>query len=377
MQKFDKDYLVKTSYKKEDVEILLKDLSGKMEPLSTVERERKIQSGVHYSEMLPLEYKPTKEYMDIYEASLKSLSEKTAKAVIAISELLYSKHNGIFVIVSLARAGIPIGILIKRYIKLKYNIDLPHYAISIIRGKGIDKNAMDYIYDKHKDIGVEHFQFVDGWVGKGAIARVLIKACKELTDYNGKWSNISPELAVLSDPANVTELCGTREDFLIPSACLNSTVSGLVSRTILNSLISEDDFHGAVYFKEMEAYDKSYEFIDEVYKYLDKYMNTFDWVSETLKIKCAGNNETGLDVVKRIGAEFKINDINFIKPGVGETTRVLLRRIPWKVLVRSDVNSGDIAHIIRLCKDKNVPIEIHNIGGYTTCGIIKDLNADV
>ncbi len=39
---------------------------------------------------------------------------------------------------------------------------------------------------------------------------------------------------------------GTREDFLIPSACLNSTVSGLVSRTVLNDdLIGPADFHGA------------------------------------------------------------------------------------------------------------------------------------
>ena len=30
---------------------------------------------------------------------------------------------------------------------------------------------------------------------------------------------------------------------------------------------------------------------------------------------------------------FGIDDINLIKPGIGETTRVLLRRIPWKVLI--------------------------------------------
>ena len=40
-------------------------------------------------------------------------------------------------------------------------------------------------------------------------------------------------LAVLADPGVCAPILGTRDDFLIPSACLNSTVSGLVSRTVL------------------------------------------------------------------------------------------------------------------------------------------------
>lgn len=30
---------------------------------------------------------------------------------------------------------------------------------------------------------------------------------------------------------------------------------------------------------------------------------------------------------------YKISDVNLIKPGVGETTKVLLRRVPWMILV--------------------------------------------
>ena len=39
------------------------------------EREKLNQSGIHYSEMLPLEYKPTPKYMEIYnsEAGLEYL----------------------------------------------------------------------------------------------------------------------------------------------------------------------------------------------------------------------------------------------------------------------------------------------------------------
>lgn len=366
------EHLVRTSYAEEDVKILLKDLSGQMEAMSAEEREANIQNGVHYSEMLPLEYEPTTEYMKIYEQALEGLSDKTAEALACISEILYKKHKGTFVIVSLARAGLPVGILIKRYIKYKYNIDLPHYGISIIRGRGIDENAMEYIYNQHgKSIGVKHFQFVDGWVGKGAISNILIEACNKLNIKDNKWLGLSPELAVLADPSNTTKLCGTHEDFLIPSACLNSTVSGLVSRTILNdTLIGDNDFHGAVYFEHMEDADRSYEFIESVERYMRKYANnTFEEKDIT--------GETGIETVRKLQSLYSIQDINFIKPGVGETTRVLLRRVPWKVLIDPRADREELAHILTLCKDKQVPIEEIQIGSYRACGIIKDLHADL
>ena len=61
------------------------------------------------------------------------------------SEKILKQKGADVVLVSLARAGTPIGILAKRYIKYKYNLNLPHYTISIIRDKGIDENALKYI----------------------------------------------------------------------------------------------------------------------------------------------------------------------------------------------------------------------------------------
>ena len=44
--------------------------------------------------------------------------------------------------------------------------------------------------------------------------------------------------------ANITDLCGTHEDILIPSSCLNATVTGLISRTFLRAdIIGKNDFH--------------------------------------------------------------------------------------------------------------------------------------
>ena len=57
---------MRSSYLESDVELLLKDITGLVEPMATKEREALIQSGVHYSEMLPLEYVPTPKYMQVY-----------------------------------------------------------------------------------------------------------------------------------------------------------------------------------------------------------------------------------------------------------------------------------------------------------------------
>ena len=92
--------------------------------------------------------------------------------------------------------------------------------------------------------------FVDGWTGKGAIARELSAALAEVNADDG-WS-FSDDLAVLADPGYCVRTFGTRDDFLIASACLNSTVSGLVSRTVRNdAYLRPDQFDGAKFYQRI------------------------------------------------------------------------------------------------------------------------------
>ena len=349
---------MRSSYLEEDVELLLKDITGMVEPQSTEEREKLIQAGRHYCEMLPIEYVPTEKYMEVYRESLKIFAKPTALAVGKMADRIIEKKGKEVVLVSLARAGIPIGILAKRYIKKKYNISVPHYSISIIRGKGIDENAMQYMLERHKP---EQLMFVDGWIGKGAI---LTELQKDIAPYSG----VSSEIAVVADPANVTEICGTHKDILIPSSCLNSTISGLVSRTFLrDDIIGEKDFHGAVFYENLKDVDLSYEFIEAIEE-------QFEMENEIVEEVMEGK---GIDEIKKIVDTFNISDINFVKPGIGETTRVLLRRVPWKILI-DEKYKDDIAlrHIIRLAEEKNVPVEYYPLVHYKCCGIIKKM-ADV
>jgi len=355
-----------STYKKDDVIFLLKDISDMIVEEDNMTREKKIQSGTHYSEMIPIEYQVSDEYLNLYRTKLKENKEKLAFAIGVMSEKILKRHDENVVLVSLARAGTPIGILAKRYIKQRYNLDLPHYTISIIRDRGIDINAIKYIINKHKDSS--KIQFIDGWTGKGTIANELKKACDELEGiFNMKFDS---SLAVLADPCGYSNVYGIREDFLIPSACLNSTVSGLVSRTVLrDDLIGKDDFHGAKFYKELKYVDESNNYLDTIsacfkneYQNIDETMK--DWTEDI--ITKVGNCD-----VKNIKQKYDIEDVNF-KPGVGETTRVLLRRIPYKILV-DDLNNQKLKHILILAKEKNVEVEEFDFKAYSCCGIIKNM----
>lgn len=345
-----------STYRAEDVEILLKDITGLVAPLGTAERERAIQHGVHYSEMLPLEYKPSPAYMRIYSHALAAYAQITADAVGSVAQQIWREKGEGAVLVSLARAGTSIGVLIKRYIRAKYHVEVPHYTISIIRGKGVDKNAMKYILDRHEPQCV---QFVDGWTGKGAIQNELNEAMKD-------YPLVSPGLAVLSDPACVAEKCGTHEDFLIASSCLNSVVSGLLSRTFYRKdLIGDRDFHGAAYYRELLNEDRTYQFIDTIEK-------CFRFDREPVIQPSSGM--TGLDEVQRICREFGIRDVNLVKPSIGEATRVLLRRMPWMVLVHSLNDGAHLGHLYQLAAEKGVKVMEYPLKNYRACGIIQSLS---
>ncbi|RFU69027.1 hypothetical protein D0469_11160 [Peribacillus saganii] len=356
------------SYPVDDVTFLLKDLSEVMIEKGTEDREEAIQSGVHYSEMLPIEYQPSPEYMNLYHQSLNEYSSKLAVAVGVVAEQIAESKGEQVVLVSLARAGTPIGILIKRYLSFALGISVPHYSVSIIRGRGIDTNAISFIKNQHPEGKI---QFVDGWTGKGAITRELNSSCKQIKDEYG--FDIDEKLAVLADPGYCAHIYGTREDFLIPSACLNSTVSGLISRTVLNKdYIQEGDFHGAKYYSHLENEDVSNDFIDRIVSEFPKVTQIIQDKLSCVKQSYSLPKWTGLDNVKKIQKEFGIENVNMIKPGVGETTRVLLRRVPWKILVK-DKNDERLKHIILLAEDRGVPIVEYQNMSYACCGLIKTI----
>lgn len=366
------------SYKSKDVIFLLKNLNGLLVETDLYTREKNVQSGGHYSEMLPIEYEPTKEYLDLFHRTLQESASKVAEGVGIVAESILKRNGPKMVLVSLARAGTPIGVLIKRYLLEVHGLDLPHYSISIIRGRGIDENAILYILQNHPDSKI---QFIDGWTGKGAITSVLSQAC---TNFKVKYGyGLDDDLAVLADPGYCVKTFGTREDYLIPSACLNSTVSGLVSRTVFRTdLIGVNEFHGVRFYKELLDKEVSNLFVDTIsaeFKTLGVRHSGVDSIDDQAGVDNEVGVEDGVEVtwqglkaLKRIQETFGITDINFIKPGIGETTRVLLRRLPERILV-DRMDNPNLKHILLLANDKGVLVEEYPDLTYSCCGLVKQL----
>jgi adenine/guanine phosphoribosyltransferase-like PRPP-binding protein len=359
------------SYRAEEVSWLLTDLSGIELEAPTEEREEAIQAGgAHYAESLPIEYQPSERYQALYRQALAQSADRLAHAVGVVTEQVLAERGPEAVLVSLARAGTPIGVLIRRWAELVHGLRLPHYAISIVRGRGIDALALRYLAEHHAP---ERVMFVDGWTGKGAIVRELAAAVEAANRALSlpAGGGFSAELAVLADTGSCVRIFGTRQDYLIPSACLNSTVSGLVSRTVLNDdYIGESRYHGAKFYSELAGADVSNSFLDAV---SDRFGQLRDSVLDQAR---AHRDRTacepswhGWRTVEELARRYGIEDLNLIKPGVGETTRVLLRRVPWKVLIRRDALAG-LGHLTLLAEQRGVPVELLDELSYSCVGLI-------
>ncbi|MFI0989723.1 phosphoribosyltransferase [Streptomyces exfoliatus] len=357
-----------SSYAPEEVGWLLQDLSDVELEAPTEEREEAIQSGgAHYAESLPVEYQPSARYQELFHTALEGSAARIARAVGTVTETVLAERPGrVPVLVSLARAGTPVGVLMRRWAQARHGLDLPHYAVSIVRGRGIDANALRWLAAHHDPADVV---FVDGWTGKGAITRELAEAIRAFEATEG-IKGFDPEIAVLADPGSCVRTYGTREDFLIPSACLNSTVSGLISRTVLRAdLVGPDDFHGGKFYRELAGSDVSNDFLDAVAARFDEVTGTVD--TDVKELLAADRTPTweGWAAVERISEEYGIHDVNLVKPGVGETTRVLLRRVPWKILAKRGADA-DLAHVRLLAEQRGVPVELVDELPYSCVGLI-------
>lgn len=356
-----------SSYAPDEVGWLLQDLSDVTLEAPTEEREEAIQSGgAHYAESLPVEYQPSEQYQELFHAALATSATRLARAVGAVTEIVLAERSPRPVLVSLARAGTPVGVLMRRWAQFRHGLDLPHYAVSIVRGRGIDANALRWLADRHDPADVV---FVDGWTGKGAITRELAAALSDFEVSDGV-TGFDPEIAVLADPGSCVRTYGTRDDFLIPSACLNSTVSGLISRTVLRAdLVGPHDFHGAKFYRELADADLSPDFLDAVSARFPDVADTVDAQAKELLSADRTPTWEGWAAVERISEEYGIHDVNLVKPGVGETTRVMLRRVPWKVLARAGAGA-DLDHVRLLAEQRGVPVEEVDDLPYTCVGLI-------
>ena len=354
------------SYVAEDVTFLLKQLS--LKPIADIhEKERLIQSGQrHYSEMLGAERLPSEAYLSLFHAAVDRNARRMARDLVMLARRICAVRPHGVTLVSMARAGTPVGVLLRRLLVDLMGVVAPHYSISVIRDRGLDLNALDHILVRQ---AAQTLVFVDGWTAKGSIHKELVSSLADFESSRGK--RLAPELFVLSDLAGVAYASGSTEDYLIPSALLNSTVSGLVSRSVLNEQIGPADFHGCVYYREWLGHDASRWFIARVMAEVNDFCE--QWLGEPLpEPDVEAIQQRSAELIRRLSSRYSVQDVNFIKPGIGESTRALLRRTSRMILLR-DPTAAEVRHLVQLAHERGVAVEADPSLPFHAVAIIRSL----
>ncbi|HEY6530278.1 MAG TPA: cysteine protease StiP family protein [Cellvibrionaceae bacterium] len=341
------------SYNTEDVEFLVTRLPAQP-TIAVARKEQLIQSGQrHYSQMLSAETAPSTTYQKLFTDACTSNGARMAKECLTLTALIAARKSGAITLVSLMRGGTPLGVIITRLLRRWLGREVRHYSVSIVRDRGLDTVALTSILKR--GAAAESIVFIDGWTGKGVIARELKSSIEAFNLLHGL--HIDSGLYALVDLAGVSLGAASGSDYLLPSSILNATVSGLLSRSVLADAIGPGDFHGCVYYSHLAAADVSQWFVDLITDLaLDQCaqgLSPHQLATQAVNTEqLAASAQAFLQATQ---ATFAINDINLIKPGIGEATRVLLRRVPRLLIVR-DLAAQEVAHLRVLAAEKSVPV---------------------
>ena len=353
------------SYLASDVTVLL-DIIDKdaVADVPVNQKEALIQSGQrHYSDMLTLENAPTAMHEQLYQQALAQGTTRTATDIV---NLAYTLHHILqqtvslqrpLILVSLVRAGLPIGVLLQRTLAdadSSYALPSVHYGISIIRDRGLDTVALQMILDAHPESPII---FVDGWTGKGAIYQELARSLDAFSDPNHpnfanifhQGENVIP-LLTLADPAGVAWLAASEEDWLIPSGLLNSTVSGLISRSLYTE--PQSGLHRSVFYDNLVAVDHSLAFVEQI----DSTRRALSTSPQYLQTFKQPRYQTA-DLIDMLAAEYDISNRNRIKPTIAEATRAILRRDPERILLAT-ADHPDTVLLRHLCSERDINITV-------------------
>ncbi len=338
------------SYSSEEVSFLMRRMH--LETTALEQREKLIQSGQrHYSEMIGPEDAPTRGRLRLFRESLASNGERLAHDLSVLAAgMAASAVNGELTVVSIARAGTPIGVLLwHRLREIAPHLRLKHYSISVIRDRGVDYAALRWIMERHSPASL---RFVDGWTGKGTIAdelRLSIAAWLEAP------SDLDSGLWVPLDVCGAAVFAASSRDYLIPSTLLGGTLSGLVSRSVLPSgEEGGDEFHGCVPLDSLRRYDLSRWFVAEMRSFMADIPHPLHATNASEGVTRRIETARCLEMML---ARHQFTDRNRIKLGIGETVRVLLRRLPHAVWLGGHANPSDADLIRRLAALRNVPIK--------------------
>lgn len=354
------------SYRSDDVTFLLQVVD---QPLTDHGRkELLIQTGrFHYSELLGPEHEPSGNYLDEFRHAVNRNLHQVATDSLALASRLANAIQGRIAVVSLARAGTAVGIVATRLLRDYFGRDAVHFSVSIIAGRGLDQAAIDYVLSE-PGISPSSVAFVDGWTGKGVISSALRTSIRK---YNDEQSvDIDPTLHVLLDICGVSTSASSTDDYLIPHSLLGATISGLISRTFLNELTTASGrYHGCRYYADLAHADTSLEYVDAVTEIaMKKQISTTEGAPQEAR----NHPRLARQELTRLQEQHVGASESTIKPGLCEAVRVLLRRLPRRLIVR-EIDDPDVRPLIILAEEKKVPIEVDAALRWRAVSLIADV----
>jgi len=144
-------------------------------------------------------------------------------------------------------------------------------------------------------------------------------------------------LHVVADLSGTAAEAATAEDYLIPPSLLGATISGLVSRSILNTdVVGPQDFHGCVQDLELVPHDLSHWFLDVMTQEIERQLMKHDSFGPAMnESERQRQQQLSQQLLVDVADRFGVRNPNHVKPGIGEATRVMLRRVPSHLLLRS------------------------------------------
>lgn len=304
---------------------------------------------------------PGAEYVRHFLGAVERNANLVAADVAAVAHQLNDSHEGEIVLVSLVCAGTPAAVLIHRALKM-LGRKTSHYAISSVRGRGLDFNALNFILERHR---ASEVVFVDGWTGKGFIAGEL-KESVELYNKQHEQS-LSPALTVLADLGGVAGTTGSFADYLIPSAMLRATLNGLTGPSMVNPR-GAGHFDACLYFDMLENQDWSRRFVEMM----------MPAIGSALCLPTRPNNVSASEI--RLRSQALVTDLvkshglsshTWVKPGVCEATRALLTREVAMTLIVRDLQDPDVQHLLLLASRKICNVETDRNHAYGASVLLR------
>lgn len=339
------------SYAPDDVTFLLRPI--RIVTLPVAEKEQRLLEGsAHYAEMLPEEPLPDADWLRVLTGAMQRHRSRVAREHQRLATMIAEAVSGEIVLVSFARAGTPVGVVLRRLLA-RVGRAVTHYSISIVLERGIDTAALDYIRARHEDGAII---FVDGWTSKGTITSELAAALSRYRRERGSAPLL--RLAVLADLAGTAQLWGTRDDYLIPTALLGAVGSGLVSRTLYSAeLVPDGAMHACRFYEEWIDYDHSRMLVDAIsHDALDPPSSGEDEYDRAPD-QCHGGSRPVERLLDWLEQSEPGVDRRVIKPGICESTRAMLRRSPVTLIVR-DLQADDVAHLLLLAEQQGARIRV-------------------